>query len=125
MRLILAVLPLIASGPVWAEWERFATTDQVVHYIDPKSIQQDGDIRRVWWLHDLKTRDQDGEMSRRGLEEINCKAKRHRTIAGTTHSGPMATENTLINIGAPDTKWLDMVPNSLGEYMLSLVCGRR
>ena len=52
MRVVLMVMLLFVTGQVRAEWVKFAEIEQTAFYLDPATIQTNGNLRRVWQLRD-------------------------------------------------------------------------
>jgi hypothetical protein len=123
VRLVLTVLLLIAVNPAWAKWVKGAETDEAVIYIDSAKIRKHGQLRRVWRLQDLKQRDPDGVLSRRGLQEFDCKGKRFRVLSGTGYGGSMGTGQALRSFDSA-TEWVDIKPDTPAEDILTRVCVR-
>jgi hypothetical protein len=122
MRILLCLLALVAA-PAWAEWVKVDETDEMTFYIDPAKIKKGGNLRRVWELQDLKQRDNDGEMSRRGLQEYDCEEERSRVLSMSTHSEAM-TGGKVIMSGELNGKWKYIAPNTVSATVLSFVCAR-
>ena len=123
MRRVLTVVLLIAVVPAWAKWVKGAETDDAVIYIDPAKIRKNGQLRRVWRLQDLKQRDADGVLSRRGLQEFDCKGMRFRVLSGTGYDGPMGTGKDLRRFDSA-TEWATTNPATPAEDILRRVCVR-
>ena len=115
---------LFISGSASAEWVKFGETDNIYHYIDPTTIRKDGNLRKVWQIHDLKQRSKDGELSRRFRLEYDCKNERYRFLSISEHSGPMASGITLYQSTEEGNKWSDIPPGSKGEDALKIVCAK-
>lgn len=81
MRIILCFLITLVAAPALAGWERVAENDDVTYYIDPATIQKDGDSRKVWKILDLKQKGKNDEMLRKALVEYDCKEERSRTLS--------------------------------------------
>lgn len=122
---ILMLLLAAMSTGAMAEWvEVIRSTDgNSVYYIDPATIRKDGKFRRVWVIEDLKQRHRDGEMSRRVLQEFDCKDERIRVLSLSEHSESMAGGQVLISTSEPG-KWTYGAPGTVGEIFLTLVCGK-
>jgi hypothetical protein len=100
-----------------------AVTDTVVFYIDPATIREDGNLRRVWVITDSKQREEDGKMSTRARKEYDCKEEQFRILSLSTHSEPMAGGEILWSRSSDDSgKWEDVPPNSIAEAVLKIVC---
>jgi hypothetical protein len=122
MRFILMLLLLIAGSPAWAEWVKVSETDDGSSYIDPATIRRIGDVRRVWVLQDLK-QSSIGVMSRRALEEFDCKEERRRILTLSSHSGAMASGDVIATDNSPG-EWDYLPPNTPGATILGIVCAK-
>ena len=117
MRVVLAVLLMLAAAPAWAEWVEFGSTAEGVQYVDPGTIRKDGGLRSVWALIDLIARGKIGELSRRAQWEFDCERQRFRLLAFSSHSGPMATEK-LLSGGKGPPGWNEPSPGTVNDLML-------
>ena len=124
MRVVLMVMLLLVTGQVRAEWVKFAEIEQTVFYLDPATIQTNGNLRRVWQLRDWKVRRKDGQLSARILREYDCKDARNRILAVTEFAGPMATGTRLRSSGFSPAQWEHIAPDTAGALMLERVCAR-
>ncbi|MFZ9252411.1 MAG: surface-adhesin E family protein, partial [Hylemonella sp.] len=104
-----------------SEGVRVGETADVGFYIAPTTVRKDGDLRKVWSIQDLKERHIDGDLSLRAREEFDCKQERSRLLSLTTHSGPMATGDTLWKTSEP-REWNDVPPDTLLEKKLQIIC---
>ena len=121
MRILLCLLVLGAS-PAWAEWVDVAETRSSLLYIDPSTIRKDGNFRRVWEMSDLKQRT-GGAMSRRILNEYDCKEERRRVISNTSFFEQMGHGSILIS----DDKlgeWQYIAPKTASSFVLEIVCAK-
>ena len=119
-KLFLLCLMMLASS-AWAEWVLYGETNTATLYFDPATIRKDGNMRRVWQLHDLKTLNEEGVMSRRFRSEYDCKNESWRIISRSNHSERMATGETLYsNSSAGD--WSDIPPNTISATILNIIC---
>ena len=120
--LLLALL--FMSGSAWADWVQVEETDNIYVYIDPSTIRKDGNLRKVWQIHDLKKRHKDGELSRRFRMEYDCKNERYKFLSISDHSGQMASGTILLQNLVEETKWTDIPPKSAVETVLKIVCAK-
>ena len=111
------------SGSAWAEWVKVANTDLIDYYIDPASIRKDGNLRIVWELQNLKQRHKDGELSRRGRNEYDCKQERIKTLSFSFHSEAMGSGTTLLS-DSNEGEWDHIPPGSVSERVLKIVCAK-
>ena len=123
MKKLFLVCLLMLAGSAWAEWVVYTNNDEATFYFDPSTIRKDGNLRRVWELHDFRRRDKDGEMSLRTRQEYDCKQERQRFLGGSTHSEPMAGGKPLRTAGESND-WDGVAPGTVGERMLNLVCAK-
>ena len=109
MRAILCCMLLLAvastSQSAWAEWVKVAETADTVYYVDPASISDKGDFRRVLVVQEHAQPEPGGVRSRRVSYEIDCVGERLRSIAGTEYAQPMAQGQSL-NSWERESAWL-------------------
>ncbi len=122
-KIIIACLLATSGASAIAEWTKVSELDDITFYIDYKTIRNAGSLRKVWAVHDLKQRSPEGVMSRRLQSEYDCKAENTRTLALSTHTGPMATGETLFTGGADPNGWRAIPPGTTTERILKIVCG--
>lgn len=123
MRVALTFLLLLATTTAWAEWVKVNETETGVIYVDPATLRKDGDLRRVWGLTDLKARDAGGELSRRRLDEYDCRQERYRILSISTHSGSMAM-GTILFRDSDSSEWQYAAPGSVAGDLLGFACSR-
>lgn len=121
MRIVLCLVLALVTAPVWAGWLRVGETANATHYFDPVTIRNDGNLRSVWELQDLKQRDKQGAMSRRSLFEYDCKKERSRLLSFASHSEPMAKGKVLFSDDEPE-KWSNSEPETVTEAILKFLC---
>ena len=99
-RLVCALLLAAACcSPAWAMgWTKMVETQTMTFYVNRNAIEKEGDVRRMWEMQDLKAPDQQGVMSRRYLNEYDCKEKMHRIGRMTSFSGPKLTGKPLFDV---------------------------
>ena len=123
MKKLLLALAIFFSCPIWAEWVRYEETVSSTNYFDPATIRKDGNMRKVWELHDLSKRHKDGEISRRVRKEYDCKQERWRILNFSFHSEPMAGGEVL-SMGGEDNNWMAIAPGTSGETIFNIVCAK-
>jgi hypothetical protein len=123
MRIFLTLLLMLAVTMARAEWVKVNETETGVVYLDPATIRKDGDLRRIWGLTDLKVRDAGGELSRRRLDEYDCKKERYRILSISTHSGSMAMGKILAR-DSDSGEWQYAAPGSVAGDLLGFVCSK-
>ena len=103
------------------EWVKVSENSEIVFYLDKATIRKDGDFRRAWVMQDLKTRDTDGELSRRILDEYDCKNERWRILSISTHSQGMAKGDILVS-SSYSGGWNEITPETAAETKLKMAC---
>jgi len=125
---LVAMSDLLASckpAPI-AEWVVFEASPDATIYIDPTTIQKDGDHAEMWVLIDYKQPqpDKTGKqvLSEKLHYQYDCKARLFSIIGTSAHAGPMASGET-INVN-PDPPQLAPVPaGTTAEQMWQRACG--
>lgn len=97
-RFSVLALGLCALAPAHAEWVKVGEVEAVTLYFDPATLRQEGDIRRIQEMQDLRQRDPDGVLSRQYLNEYDCKHKMHRIGNMTSFAGPQLSGAKLFDI---------------------------
>jgi len=114
-------LLLIAAAPAWAEWTQIGKTADGVVYVDAATTRKNSGHLSIWSLVNLKARGPDGEMSRRYLEEYDCKERRSKVLSRSTHSEPMA-EGKVLSSYDRKSGWTYVPPNTASDYALNFLC---
>jgi hypothetical protein len=119
-------LCLAASAPVLAvKWELVAQGNTGFYYIDPRSIESDGDRKRVWTVLDYREEQklQDGARYRSTHAQVqfNCKARLARLVHLTYHSGPMREGSVVLRQGMLQD-WFEIEAGSPMQRMAGKVC---
>jgi hypothetical protein len=123
MKKLFLICLMMLAGSAWAEWVKYADTDESSFYFDPATFRKDGNMRRVWLLQDLRKRHKDGEMSRRYRAEYDCKNERWRILTISEHSEPMAGGSAMRSQSDEDS-WTDIAPGTVTDTMLKIVCAK-
>jgi hypothetical protein len=133
MRVVLTFLLLMAAAPAWADWVKvdsgkkggfFSSSDDIVYYIDPSTITREGNIRRVWEIHDLNEKGSQGERSVLASVEYDCADNRMRTLKATGRSLKMA-RGEIIPLRQVLDEWATLRPGKDDEMyfrILKKVC---
>jgi hypothetical protein len=118
---LLAIILLLLSSPLMAEWVMVNETGTAIHYIDADHIQRNGDLVRFWQLTETKERARDGSISRRVQLEYDCKAERRRFIYETAYSGTMASGKVIFTQNHSHTGD-PIAPGTVGWEFFKVVC---
>ena len=118
-----ALILMFLTSPACAEWVKIGTSNTAVHYIDPGTVRNDGNLRQVWLMQDMVEADTDGVRSVRALQELNCADGRYRYLSVTAYSGPMAGGRVVVEHGMRDG-WSVLPPMLFRSAVAKLVCER-
>jgi hypothetical protein len=94
-----------------------------IDYIERATIHKMGNVRRAWVLADEKKALPDGVMSVRALWELDCKAKKFRTLELSMFAGSMGGGPVLESFSKPGD-WNDIAPRTNGATIHKIVCAR-
>lgn len=117
---LLAPFVLFAT-PASAEWVKVAETDSMIVYIDPEIIRKDRHLRWVWELQNYKQTRNDGLMSRRVLDEFDCREEKVRFLSMFNHSEAMGAGPAL-QLGNDPFITTIVARSSAEEIIFNLVC---
>lgn len=123
---LLITFLLMSSVPTYAEWQEVSETDSgMTVYIDPDTILRRGDLVKMWELQDYKTVPTPGDtfLSIKGQREFNCSEHRMRSLKFTFFSGHMGRGRVILS-SADESKWEPIAPESVGQSMLNIACGK-
>jgi hypothetical protein len=133
MRVVLTLLLLIATAPARADWVKvgksektvlYVMSEETVYYIDPATITKEGNLGRVWEIHDMTEKGPRGERSILAQVEYDCAEKQMRTLHASGHSQRMA-KGEIIALGKPAEDWTILQPGKSTENfykILNIVC---
>ena len=111
MRTILSGVLLLAAASAWADWVKVTETTDTVYYLDPASISDKGDIRRVSVIQDYAKQEPGGARSWQVSYDVDCAGERLRSVAATGYSEPMA-QGKRVNSWESETEWLYIAPRT-------------
>jgi|GEM_PF-1472888 hypothetical protein len=131
-------LLLMGSGPVYAEWVKFAKNEEgdVTYYFDPESIdrerlRREGNLVEVSVLLDYSNSQTNREipyLSSKAQFACNCdeeKQERTMLIASTEFSRNMGHGNVVGNILYLDDVGRSVAPASILWSLWILMCGKK
>jgi hypothetical protein len=123
MKKLFLVCLLMLTGSVWAEWVLVNKLEDIQFFYDPTTIRNEGNMRRVWTLQNLKQRGAIGEMSRRIRQEFDCKQERYQLLDISEHSEPMAGGKVLTT-GIGSGVWRGIAPGTNSTSLLEIICSK-
>jgi len=128
----LIALLVLSTAPAYAEWAEvdkdYFSPGLWTIYIDPDSVQRDGNLVTVWQLVDFKTmqggRSPTRFFSTKTHKQFDCAEKRFRLLAFMEFTDGMGT-------GMPDhgyvdkDNWLPVEAESVSQALWEAVCGKK
>ena len=118
-----------SEGDGRSEWidVHHSNDGSVVTFINPPSIRRTGNIVKMWTMLNFTTVQTDGKdtfLSQKDQTEFDCKEERLRRLFSTQMSENMGRGSEVYTNFDPD-KWEPVVPNSLGDKVLKIACGKK
>jgi hypothetical protein len=131
IRLLLIALTLLvlSSGPACAEWVKVSDSDEIgkTVYVDPTKIRRNSNLAKMWQFYDYKTVQTVGGvrfLSAKEQWEFDCAEDRSRVLALKEYSGNMGS-GTVVYTNSQVGKWLPVMPDSIGQTVWNVACGKQ
>src|SRR5271165_3615187 len=109
--IILSGVLLLAAASAWADLVKVTETIDAVYYLDPASISDKGEFRRVSVIQDYPNQEPGRTRSRRVSYEIDCTGERLRSVAATEYLEPMA-QGKSVHSWERQSEWLYVAPST-------------
>lgn len=121
---LLITLLVLSSGPSNAGWVFVSGDDEarMTVYVDPDSIQRNGDLVKMWHLSDRKT--VEGYGSIKSQREYDCAEVRHRLLAASILSEHMG-QGTVLSDNLQEGQWIPVAPGSSAQALWKIACGKK
>ncbi len=127
-RLLLGLMLLVTAGAASAEWTRVGDNYLFFQYVDGATIRRNGNLVKMWDLSDFKTvqTGPSGEsyLSQKTQLEYDCKEEKGRRLAYILFGGQMGNGKVVYSDSDTD-KWSPNAPESFGEIMWKIACGKK
>ena len=126
-RLLLGLMLLLTATAAMAEWTQVGESDDNFAYVDMSTIRRNGNLVKIWQLLDYKTVQTDAGdpyLSNKSQWEYDCKEEIYRFLAFSHHRGQMGGGGVSLSDGSPSPSF-PVSPNSLGQTIWKLACGKR
>ena len=123
----MAILQYWSTTPVFAEWLLVDGNEKTKVYLDPETIDRNGEWVRVWVVDDLKTaqtRRFRKYSSTRAHEEHDCAKERFRLLALEYFSENMGSGEALYKTSGK-SDWAPIPRGTLAESVAKFVCGKK
>jgi surface-adhesin protein E len=128
----LITLLVLSTAPAYAEWVDVSSGESYggfTMYTDPNTIRRKGELVKMWQLHDYKTVQTEAShsfLSLKAQSEFDCAEERVRLLAVTGFSGNMGKGNVVWSRQFDaEGGWHPVAPESLGQSVWKLACGKQ
>ncbi len=118
---LLPLMLLVICCSVSAEWVKSAEGSRTTVFIDPTSVKNNGNLKRIWSLQDYNEKGDEGEQSVSGYEEHDCRESRYRFLSITSFRGSMGTGG-VIKTESGVSNWRFIRPDSLAANHHNWLC---
>lgn len=125
-KVFLTMLLAVVSGSAAAEWVEVDSDESTIFYIDPTTIQRDGNLVTMWELLEYKAarvRDKVMYVSSKTQSEYDCKDEQLRTLSLSLHPGNRAGGKSVYGSNVPD-HWRPVPPGGAIEVLWKIACGK-
>lgn len=129
-KLILASILTLLSTSAFAEWTYVGDADDysLTMYANLATIRKNGHMVKMWDLSDYKTTigfsDGKSKLSSKSQVEYDCKEERSRGLALIDTSGHMGEGDVVFN-SSNVQNWSPVSPDSIGETLWKIACGKQ
>ena len=126
LKVILMVLLAVVSESTAAAWVEVDSDESTIFYIDPTTIQRDGNLVKMWELLEYKAarvRDKVMYVSSKTQSEYDCKDEQLRTLSLSLHPGNMAGGESVYGTKVPG-QWRPVPPGGGIEVLWKIACGK-
>ena len=126
-RLLLGLMLLVTSTAASAEWTQSGESDNYILYVDRATIRRNGNFVKMWDMWDYKTLQTDTSasyLSTKRQSEYDCKDEMLRDHAFFVFSGQMGGGKVVYS-NSDTKKWNPIAPQSMGEALWKIACGKK
>ena len=126
-RLLMGLILVMTATAAMAEWTRVDSSDEFILYVDRATIIRNGHLVKMWGLSDFKrvqTVSGYSYLSEKTELEIDCKEVRLRMVAFTWFDEQMGN-GKVVNLSGGGGKWDPIHPDSIGETLWEIACGKK
>ena len=117
---------LLNAWSAHAEWELVSGNDSagLAVYVDRETIRRQGNLVKMWQLHDYKTVQTvagDSLLSIQRHNEYNCEDPRTRMLAYTWFSSNMGRGRVVYKT-SEEQQWERIIPRSIDQTLWKVAC---
>jgi hypothetical protein len=120
----------VVSNHAVADLEQIGGYGETTIYTDPATIHREGNIVKMWNVYNYHSEKlgPKGSMylSMDQQEEFDCVEKKMRVLYFSYRSGNLGEGDPVYSKSyTEDLRWDPIEPDSRGEYLLKLACGKK
>lgn len=132
-RWVMILLLCIGVGPAYAGWVSLGGDEKLglTIYLDPSTIDHNGDQRKVWVLYDFKTlQSKEGGVSFRSAKmqrEYDCGKAQTRLLTVMHYSGAMAEDQMVLESSPSNQEWApvgQLESGTIAKDLWTLACSK-
>ena len=117
---------LFTSQSVSAAWVDIGSgTSTTSFFIDPDTLQKNGNFVRVWTKHEYSSPRQNAAnatfQSESFYTEFDCKEKKYRALSSNTYAESQLRGGIISSKTTPNP-WTFVPPDTIANVMLNIVC---
>ena len=126
---LLLMLLILSSQPAYAEWVLASGDDEagLKVYVDTATLRRNGNLAKMWKLHDYKTVQTvagDSLLSMKQFNEYDCTEERTRMLGYTWFSGNMGNGNVVYST-MEQLPWEPVVPRTINRTLWKVACEKK
>jgi len=124
MRRLLPLMLLVVCCSASAEWLLVEQSEKAKHFVNLENIKRRGDLVEIWQITNLFVPEDDRTLSRRGLEQHDCRNDKWRLLYVSFHSDHWAIGKVIFNrsFEEAEAKWERIPPETVGEAIHKMAC---
>ena len=122
-KLLMGLMLLMTATAASAAWTLVGPNDDITLYVDRATIRRNGNFVKMWILFDYNKVDVTHQSSR-SQDEFDCKGEKMHALAITSFSGQMLS-GTVTYTNNTTGDWTPVAPESMGETMWKIACGKK
>ena len=127
-RLLMGLMLLVTAIAASAEWTIAGGNNRYIQYVDTATIRRNGNLVKMWDLADFKRLQKSAAgmsyLSDKSQSEYDCKEEKQRMLALTNFSGKMGSGKVVASNYDP-SEWRPIAPESIGEILWKIACGKQ
>jgi len=120
------MLLAVASGHAGAEWQSLGDTGNAELFVDRATLVRSGETVKLWTVYALKTPGSANGVAYVSLkrqDEFDCAGSRMRGVQISAHAEPLG-EGKVVASEKGSGAWQAVAPQSTGEKLWKLACGK-